>query len=650
MGGAIRSLRRGRLAGVIDQIGEYSGASDAPTGEGYENMSTAVQQASNGTDAHKYVLENFFDKYFTLRDAAQTLALVTDDVYSFGTGAHEVAHNKEELTQLTYSEMEQLPDPIGYNIDTYQEKMIAPGVFGCICDVTACIELENQSAIHYTTRLTAGFRLEDGKYLAYHFHMSEASAKQKEMEFFPLHYGEAEARKINTDEQIELIELMKRILPGGAMGGYVEPGFPLYFINDELLAHLGYTYDEFVEDTGKMVSNTMHPDDEAMVENAVAEAFAVGNEYTVEYRMKKKDHSYIWVRDIGRKIVTPSGRVAIVSVILDITDERLRQQTFEKTISAMKKERRRYDRMTGLLNREPAEILIEQHLLCERSGAFFLMDIDDFKLVNDIKGHPVGDQVLHTLAGVINKVFPESAVKARLGGDEFVVFLKEAADESQLRAYAEKLIKAAKHLIDDEYLSQRIGISIGIAVAPEHGMNMNTLYSNADKSLYYTKRNGKNGYSFFGQPSRTQSDGLSSPNRPSMDTFRRMIKSVPEDKGALLVEFDTFRKICGFALRNSKRFEHDTQLLLFSIQPTDELSEEQLKESKAALEQSIRYGLRTGDLLTDFSPYQLAVMLINCPVEDVNGVAERVLEDYRSTGDAKKADVVYASDCLIPEE
>ena len=107
-------------------------------------------------------------------------------------------------------------------------------------------------------------------------------------------------------------ELLQASLPGGLIGGYIEDGFPLYFVNDQLLEHLGYSYDEFLAETKGMVDNGIHPDDREYVVETVTEAFRHTDRYEVTYRMRKKDGSYIWVLDRGRRTVTDEGRDAIV--------------------------------------------------------------------------------------------------------------------------------------------------------------------------------------------------------------------------------------------------------------------------------------------------------------------------------------------------
>ena len=106
-------------------------------------------------------------------------------------------------------------------------------------------------------------------------------------------------------------ELLNDSLPGGMMGGYISEGFPFYFVNRRMLDYLGYkTEDEFVADIDGLISNCMHPEDRAQVDREVERQLSAGNEYVVEYRMKKKDGSYIWVHDMGRRVMAEDGRCA----------------------------------------------------------------------------------------------------------------------------------------------------------------------------------------------------------------------------------------------------------------------------------------------------------------------------------------------------
>jgi len=126
-----------------------------------------------------------------------------------------------------------------------------------------------------------------------------------------------------------------------------------------------------------------------------------------------------------------------------------------------------------------------------------MIDIDNFKLVNDKLGHAEGDRILKQTAKIIQQEVGERSVAARVGGDEFVSVFSNIG-ESELKEIAEKLIDK----INDEYtLLQNkelidISISVGVAYAVD-GEKIETLYDKADKALYMSKENGKNQYTIY---------------------------------------------------------------------------------------------------------------------------------------------------------
>ncbi len=153
------------------------------------------------------------------------------------------------------------------------------------------------------------------------------------------------------------------------------------------------------------------------------------------------------------------------------------------------------DVLTGLPNRALFQEQLDRELrLRERQGgtvALLCLDLDDFKLVNDTLGHPIGDELLRRLAARLTEELGDVFV-ARLGGDEFVVIARDEAERVAQRALA----VIGKPLIIDGHQVQP-GASIGIAIAPGDGQDVGTLLKNADLALYRAKDLGRRTYSFF---------------------------------------------------------------------------------------------------------------------------------------------------------
>lgn len=149
------------------------------------------------------------------------------------------------------------------------------------------------------------------------------------------------------------------------------------------------------------------------------------------------------------------------------------------------------DSLTGLYNRATTQKLIENVLQLEASHthALFMIDIDNFKQINDGYGHIYGDRILKELSEALKISFGEHEIIGRMGGDEFAVFIP------QVHRHGEVLLLGTK-LCD--YLSSRkiqgiqVNCSVGVAIAPRDGNNFTKLYENADKALYLAKSLGKN--------------------------------------------------------------------------------------------------------------------------------------------------------------
>lgn len=158
------------------------------------------------------------------------------------------------------------------------------------------------------------------------------------------------------------------------------------------------------------------------------------------------------------------------------------------------------DPLTDVLNKKRTEETIEQWLAddrCERLQVFFMIDVDNFKTINDAYGHAAGDEALQKVAGLLQETFWRSDIVGRVGGDEFVVLMKNIGDKEAALSRARSVCMGMRRLqvkgIDDGLLS----CSIGLAYAPMHGTTYQELYRSADKALYETKKNGRNGYTEY---------------------------------------------------------------------------------------------------------------------------------------------------------
>ena len=157
--------------------------------------------------------------------------------------------------------------------------------------------------------------------------------------------------------------------------------------------------------------------------------------------------------------------------------------------------RARHDPLTGLSNRRglvnAAEAKLAAHRNGERSLSLLFLDLDGFKAVNDTRGHAAGDALLKLVAERLRLMLGARDVAGRIGGDEFVM-LVDGLDEAGALAFAQQAIAtvSAPYDLGDE-TPATIGLSVGIAIAPQHGSSIEDLLASADAALYDAKSRGK---------------------------------------------------------------------------------------------------------------------------------------------------------------
>lgn len=128
------------------------------------------------------------------------------------------------------------------------------------------------------------------------------------------------------------------------------------------------------------------------------------------------------------------------------------------------------------------------------SHLFVLIDLDNFKEINDNFGHQYGDKVLTEVAQILRNMFRRDDIVARLGGDEFVVFLVNAASYEVMKPLFQRLCDKLSRTYTQNDISVKISASLGISVAPEQGTTFKELYKKSDMALYQVKKQSKNGF------------------------------------------------------------------------------------------------------------------------------------------------------------
>ncbi len=265
-------------------------------------------------------------------------------------------------------------------------------------------------------------------------------------------------------------------------------------------AILGYRLDE-IEQASETWKSRVHPDDLPAADRMKqAHLQGLTARYEAEYRMRHKSGEWRWILSRGRITERDTAGMPrrITGTILDITERKQAEAEIEHLAF--------FDPLTGLPNRRLLHDRLGLALAgARRTGEFgtlLFIDLDNFKRLNDSRGHAVGDRLLKEVARRLGMHLREADTLARLGGDEFVVLLTNLGHHAEnaaklARDMAEKLRTSLSPGFDIEGAEYHASASIGITLFPEHAESADDLLRHADTAMYAAKETGRNRVRFF---------------------------------------------------------------------------------------------------------------------------------------------------------
>jgi len=217
----------------------------------------------------------------------------------------------------------------------------------------------------------------------------------------------------------------------------------------------------------------------------------------------KELHDFEFLRKDGRRLYAnfetthitneEGNRIGTIAGVMDITDRRRTEEIIIRMAY--------HDALTGLPNRmlfkDRLTMAMSYAIRYKKVVAILMLDLDKFKAVNDTLGHAVGDQLLKSVAERLPRLLRTNDTVARIGGDEFVIVLPEISSPEDAGVIAEKMIRsfAVPFICDGNEL--RITTSIGIALYPADGNDVETLMKCADTAMYNAKTKGRNAYRYY---------------------------------------------------------------------------------------------------------------------------------------------------------
>ncbi|MBS7008085.1 sensor domain-containing diguanylate cyclase [Anaerostipes sp.] len=292
-------------------------------------------------------------------------------------------------------------------------------------------------------------------------------------------------------------EAILKTIPAGMIRIDARDHRSVLWCNDIFLDMIEYTKEQFEEELHNRCAY-MHPDDFKRASLMAQDMKKTGENAVLEVRAyTRSKEERIWTVTLCYVSGEDSwdGIPTLYSIGLDITAERRKMEKLQH--------RAEKDALTGIYNRAETEKQIRQYLAENEDtmNALFMIDTDNFKQINDTKGHMTGDTVLSAMASGMKKLMRSSDVVGRIGGDEFTVFMKNISSQKDAEKRGKELLNMFRHLFENDKNPVNITCSIGIAVYPRDGRNFKELFVKADKALYQAKSRGKNNYVIYGENS-----------------------------------------------------------------------------------------------------------------------------------------------------
>ncbi|MCR5420801.1 MAG: diguanylate cyclase [Lachnospiraceae bacterium] len=241
----------------------------------------------------------------------------------------------------------------------------------------------------------------------------------------------------------------------------------------------------------------MHPEDQDFIKALSKKLSAGDKQFLKEIRVMNPGGGYSWYKLSGIVIDDPTDKNGTIVGNVQSSDEEIdREHTLKRKAET--------DLLTGLLNKITLEDSVNDLIKEKPHGNFYfyIIDLDNFKEVNDNLGHAMGDNVLIEVSDKLRQIFSEYDRIGRIGGDEFAVLLNVPEGMNlETNNLVEIKAKALNNSLRTTYTSEdkrvTVSASIGIAKYDENSSDYSRLYKHADEVLYYSKRNGKNQYNIY---------------------------------------------------------------------------------------------------------------------------------------------------------
>lgn len=457
----------------------------------------------NDEEKIKQVFYQYEDAGLISMDLEKVLNCLDEKIIGIGIGEQGFVSCMDDVRQIFISGLKH--DKVTKHSLSFEQLHILVHEEG-FANLCAHVIVRAQKGSHVSTSrflqsLTFVRRGEEWKICA--LHASTPIVTEESVEAYPLKFAEKtlQSLKEKIGEAAYLAEEQYRqAVLADTVAFYIinfsTDTFEKCQLNGNLCVHVepGTRYEEFL--FKKSPQYVIDDDRTQFLETLslakVREAYESGsNEVSCEYQMICPDKSLRWMVTIIRLLTDAvTGEKKGIMYVKDIDASKRRELEMIRDAAR--------DGMTGALNkaafiRQAASELTKTLT----QAAFIMIDVDHFKNINDTCGHPTGDRVLISIAGILRDAFGPGAVTGRLGGDEFAVFIPQAPEHDDLCRQLTHMMTSIRQIELRKEDQVAVTCSVGIAMC-HSGSDIDQIYRDADTALYRAKHSGKNRFAFYG--------------------------------------------------------------------------------------------------------------------------------------------------------
>ena len=301
------------------------------------------------------------------------------------------------------------------------------------------------------------------------------------------------------------------------------------------------------------------------------------------------------------------------------------------------------DPMTGFWNKGyTQQALLET---CRNTdGILMVIDLDNFKLVNDVFGHEMGDKVLIRFAELIRSCIRDDDFIGRIGGDEFVAFIRGTKDElavAEKEKYLnEQILKSGEELMGKE-MGIPLGVSIGAVSTSDEGDDYTDLFRKADKALYSVKQNGKHGYAIYrseslnlGEEGEIKANGIAG--------IKMILEERGAHKGAYLVDLDKLQMVYRLFSRMAQRTIVNVWIVQFILTRKD--GGEVDKDMMQSLIDVLTSNLRSNDVMAPNGKNQVILILTDITPENGHTPIDRIMSTWNKVEGSQDYSLTYETE------